>query len=88
MAFKDKDSRFNMGKFQGVKAFFNIKVSVDDEQSFDGQKQTTLSIFARQKVEIQYPLLWQCLLIPINKEINKKGHPLIIYIVMEANSKK
>jgi hypothetical protein len=31
MAFKDKDSRFNMGKFQGVKAFFNIKVSVDDE---------------------------------------------------------
>jgi hypothetical protein len=31
MASKDKNSRFNMGKFQGVKVFLNMKASVDDE---------------------------------------------------------
>ncbi len=44
--------------FEELRFFLNIEASVDDEQSFDGQKQTTLSIFAHHKVKFRYPLLW------------------------------
>jgi hypothetical protein len=35
MASKDKDSRFNMGKFKGAKGFLDIEANFDDEESFD-----------------------------------------------------
>jgi hypothetical protein len=35
MASRDNDSSFNMGNLQEVKVFWDIEVSVDDEESFD-----------------------------------------------------
>jgi hypothetical protein len=39
------------------------------QDTSNGQKQTTLSIFARHKAQIQYLLLWKRFLTIINKEI-------------------
>jgi hypothetical protein len=34
-AFKDKDSRFYMGKFWRMEVFLDIEVNMDDEECFD-----------------------------------------------------